>query len=184
MTPFDYGKITSVYMMPYEIEAVVSHIQSMPSDGTMVEWGSGGSTCKWLEILSDTQKLISIESNRYWFDIVTEETSRLFPNKQFEYLLRTDDVPEVGRVDGTLSEEYPFGLSDYINPGESIFDADIFFIDGIARSACAAAVAIKRRKPNSYILWHDYTERLLGYNWISQFFTVEHLCGTLVKVTF
>jgi len=168
-------------MMPEELAAAIQCVQDMPKNGLMVEWGSGGSTCKWLEILKPTQSLISIESNLSWANIVQEAARLDFPDKKFELLYRPELFP-VGRVDGAITEEIPYGADYYVNADQKIFDADLFLIDGIARAACLAAVVIKRKKKDSVILLHDYTYRVGAYNWLTQFFKVEILAETLAKI--
>jgi hypothetical protein len=183
MTPAKYahGIINGIYMMPDELEAACQFVSAVPENGLMVEWGSGGSTCKWLEILKEPQRLISIESNLDWANRVQQAVDLHFGPRSFEMLYRPELFP-VGRVSGEITEEIPYGADHYVNADERIFDADLFLIDGIARAACMAAVAIKRRKKNAVVLWHDYTYRVGGYNWITQFFEVEILAGTLARI--
>jgi hypothetical protein len=185
VTPANYanGLIDSIYMMPYELDAITTIIgEHLPEDGKMVEWGSGGSTCKWLELISDQQKLITIESNHQWYARVDEATKLHFGEKENFQLLYRPERFDTGRVYGEITEEIPYGLDDYVNPSADIWDADIFFIDGLARSACFAATMLNHNKDNAIVLWHDYIGREGGYNWISQFFHVQHITGTLVMI--
>ena len=56
----NYGPMSEIQMQPDEVEEITSRIKEMPDDGLMVEWGSGGSSIKWLETLTGNQKLTSI----------------------------------------------------------------------------------------------------------------------------
>lgn len=184
MTPANYNEIDSIYMMPDELQCVHDVIARMPQDGLFVEWGSGGSTCRWLELLSDKQKLISIEDDLAWFEKVSRVTRAHFgplPLSKFE-LIYAPEKYNINRKKGELSEEMPFGTEHYINPKAEIFDASVYFIDGIARSACMAAILLKHTKKNPTILWHDYTGRSDAYGWIIQFCDVEILSGTLARI--
>jgi hypothetical protein len=156
----------------------------LPPDALLVEWGSGGSTCKWLELLTGNQKLISIEDDLVWYEKVDRATKAHFgplPVEKFE-LFYAPEKYNINRRKGELSEEMPFGTENYINPRFDIFDASMYFIDGIARSACMAAIMINHRKKNPVILWHDYVGRSDAHNWITQFCRVERLCGTLARI--
>lgn len=183
MTPALYGSglITGIYMMPDEIEAVIEQVKALPEEGLMVEWGSGGSTCRWLETLKPTQKLISIESDIQWYNVVKEAANREFDCDNFEFLYRPE-LLSAGRESGQLSEELPYWLDRYINPGDHAYDADLYFVDGIARAACIAGIAIKHKKPDPVILVHDFTGRASAYNWIVQYFRFEILTGTLARI--
>lgn len=188
MTTFiDYNTIQSVQMMPDEIEYMVDVIKKqMPDDGVFVEWGSGGSTCLWLESLKESQSLISIEHNREWFDRVNQAVREPF---KFDLLLRFSYIyePEEAGYNhgyGGIEEENPFGLWRYMLPTEAVLDGDVFFIDGLARGPIVALLLLKRRKPNSFIFVHDYKPRTSAYYWISQLCDVEIVGSTLAKLTF
>jgi hypothetical protein len=45
----NYGNIKEMLMFPEETQCVLDHIKNLKPNGLMVEWGTGGSTCKWLE---------------------------------------------------------------------------------------------------------------------------------------
>ena len=167
----DYGDIIKeIQMVESEVNIVVDHIRNMPKNGLMVEWGSGGSTCKWIDTLSDDQKLISIEHNESWFDRVSRATKKHFPDleKKFKYY----HIPEQYDFQhgyATILEEHPFGLDNYVNPeDDNVWNADIFFIDGIARATCLMNVLLRRTKKDSVIFMHDYVGREEWYNWSVQ----------------
>ena len=171
-----YGNILSeIQMNGDEIEYVVNTIKSMPSDGKMVEWGCGGSTCKWIETLTDSQSLITIEHNESWYDRVTRAIKAEFGDVSDKFTFK-----HVGEMYGfehgyaTPLEEHPLGTDKYINPDiEGFFDADVFFIDGIARAACSLVTLLKHTKKDPVIFIHDYVGREAWYDWATQFFDVE-----------
>lgn len=164
----DFGEIQ---MWPDEVDFVYRLIDKMPDDGVMVEWGGGASTILWLKRLKPTQKLISIEHNINWY------------NKLVDFLNDKDDIntdnfdyvyvaPKYGNYDhgyGTVKEEHPTGLGDYIAAGVG-HDADIYFCDGIARSACALAALAKSGKKKPSFLIHDYDGRENWYDWVIPLF--------------
>ena len=179
----NYGNILKeIQMGQIEIDQIVDTIKSMPDDGKIVEWGCGGSTCKWLETLKPTQKLITVEHNANWHMRVTRAIKNEFketPN--FQFLL----VPEQHGFEhgyATPLEEHPLGTGPYINPDADIWDADIFFIDGIARAACLMTVLLKRTKPNAAIFIHDHNGRETWYDWATQFCHLEPSEATLVRL--
>lgn len=171
----NYGGILSaIQMQPGELQHMVDMIKNMPNDGLMVEWGCGGSTCKWLETLTGDQKLISIEHTETWFNRVSRAISREFGDvsNKFEFLHRPV-LYDVEHKYATPSEEHPLGTDNYLNLPDKVWDADIFFIDGIARATCALMVLFKHRKENPSIYIHDFVGREKWYSWASQFYDLE-----------
>lgn len=184
-TPADYGGvITEIQLGPKDISYMVDLIQKLPDNALMVEWGSGGSTCKWLDTLSDKQKLVSIEHNETWQLRVTRAIKNHFGElgpDRFEYIY----IPEEHGFEhgyGNVIEEHPLGTRQYINPREDIFNADIFFIDGIARAACLMNVLLQRSKKDAAIFIHDYVGREAWYDWAAQFCEVEIVGDTLARL--
>ena len=172
--------LSSIQMMPEEIDHLEKEISNLPGNGVMVEWGSGGSTLHWLSKLSSTQRLISIEHNRDWYRQVKEASS-----SYGNFVYHNADVASEHFVHnyGDASEENPFNTRQYVCPSYEIFDADIFFIDGIARGACLAAVLLNRTNKNSKILMHDYKHRYIAYDWITQFCKVKLIGSTLAEIS-
>lgn len=181
--PVNYGPMTEIQMQLDEVAEVTSRIKEMSPDGLMVEWGSGGSSIKWLETLSDNQRLVSIEHNPDWhMKVSAYANSRSDINKRFNYIFK----PELfGFQHGyaTVNEENPHGLDDYFIPNRSIYDADIFFVDGVARAATALIVKMISTKPDPVIYIHDYYGRENWYSWSTQFFSKKEKVGhTLVRL--
>lgn len=182
--PVEYGNvITEIQMQPDEVEYMVNLIKELPESALMVEWGSGGSTCKWLETLTEKQKLISIEHNDSWHMRVTRAIKNHFGDvsERFEYLhIKEQHGFEHGYAN--IIEEHPFGTKEYLYPRSDIFDADIFFIDGIARATCSLVTLLKHTKPNPAIFIHDYVGREVWYEWATQFYDTEVVGKTLVRL--
>ena len=175
-TPVNYGNIISeIQMNQDEIDYVQNCIKNMPEDGLMVEWGSGGSTCGWLDALSNNQKLISVEQTESWHMRVSRAIAAHFGDvsDKFKFYHISEQFGfEHGY--GNVIEEHPLGTDNYIlPPDERWWDADIFFIDGIARSTCALITLLKHTKKNPVIFIHDYVGREQWYSWASQLFDVE-----------
>lgn len=172
----NYGDVlTEIQMHQCDIDHMCSFIKNMPENGLMVEWGSGGSTCKWLETLTDNQKLITIEHNEKWYNRVNRAINREFGDVSNKFTFH--HIPEMYIEHGYASiiEEHPCGTDNYLiaNNDSRIWDADIYFVDGIARAACALTILYKRKKKSSIVLIHDYVGREPWYSWSSQFFDVK-----------
>lgn len=183
--PVNYGNILSeIQMNEDEVSYMVHLIKKLPANALMVEWGSGGSTCKWLETFNKSQYLITIEHDDIWFFNVLKAIKAHFGNvsKRFTFLHCPDEFGFEHEY-ASINEEHPIGLKHYFNPDVSnFFNADIFFIDGIARASCALIVLLKHTKPNPAIFIHDYCGREQWYEWATQFFKVEKVGTTLVRL--
>ena len=182
--PVNYGPMVEIQMQEDEVAEVTSRIKEMSSDGLMVEWGSGGSSVKWLETLTGDQRLISIEHNPEWHMKVSEYVNSKRPdiNKRFKYIFK----PELyGFQHGyaSVNEENPHGLDDYFVPNSTIMGADIFFVDGVARATTALLVKMLSTKEDPVIYIHDYYGREQWYSWSTQFFSKKEKVGhTLVRL--
>lgn len=186
MQHVNYGNIKEMLMFPEETECILDHIKNINPYGLMVEWGTGGSTFKWLDNLKYNQKLITIEHNPHWFNTVKESINSYFgelPENKFKFILAETEHGFSNNY-GIPQEENPVGLRQYINPNVEIFNGDLFFIDGIARGACAMSVLLNRKKKDSVLFIYDYTPRVSWYSWVSQFCEVEIIGTTLAKLTF
>ena len=178
--------MTEIQMQPDEVEYITGCIKSMPSDGLMIEWGSGGSSVKWLETMTGDQKLASIEHNAKWHMNVGEYlNTRPDLNSRFTYMFK----PELyGYEHGyaTIVEEHPHGLDDYMWPSHpriKLSEADIYLVDGIARGATALLVKMLSSKEDPVIFIHDYYGREKWYTWASKhFFRVEKVGHTLARL--
>lgn len=175
-TPANYGNIISeVQMNQDEIDYVQKCIREMPENGTMVEWGSGGSTCAWIEALSGSQSLISVEHTETWYYRVTRAIKAHFGDVSDRFkFYHIEEQHGFQHGYGNPIEEHPLGTDNYLlPPDERWWNADIFFIDGIARATCALVTLLKHTKKDPVIFIHDYDGRQNWYSWASQFFDVE-----------
>lgn len=172
-------------------------IMATKKDGAkMVEWGSGGSTVMFLPYFT-TGSLISIEHNSEWFDKVNADISGgTFDDSalnNFNYVLRPP-VYNGYYVDlkfhgyGVPHEENPCFVGSYICPDIrdlNIFDADIYFVDGIARGAVLAMIAAKATNKDAMVFVHDYygpERRHDWYRWAENFYSgVEKVGTTLAR---
>lgn len=162
-------------------------------DGTrMVEWGSGGSTLFFLRHFN-TGYFTSIEHNPEWFEKVMKAVQAggfdFEVIKNFTYI---HAEPEYGGKTvpldfygyGVPMEENPCFARRYINPetpDNPIFDADIYFVDGICRGAVLATILAKAQKRDAQIYIHDYygdENREEWYNWASCLFSKTEKVGT------
>lgn len=166
-------------------------------DTKMVEWGSGGSTLMFLPYFEEGS-FVSIEHNEAWFDKVTgalgesgipQEALRNFTycHAPPTWMGRRVDLSFHGY--GVPMEENPCFVSRYINPETEhfeVFDADIYFVDGIARGPILATIKQKARRPNATVFIHDYygrENRIEWYNWASGLYSrVEQVGSTLARL--
>jgi hypothetical protein len=170
----NYGNVlTEIQMVQFDADKICGIIKNMPKDGLMVEWGSGGSTCKWIETLTDDQKLITIEHNENWYNRVTRAVSAEFGDISNKFTFHHIPEKYIEHGYGSLQEEHPCGTADYLNPNANMWNADIFFIDGIARGACLLTTLFMRKKRESIIMVHDFPGREAWYDWATQHCTIE-----------
>lgn len=185
----NYGNILKeIQMVQFDSDKICSIINAMPDDGLMVEWGSGGSTCRWIETLTNKQKLITIEHNENWYNRVTRAIEAEFGDVKDKFTFHHIPEKYIEHGYGHLGEEHPCGTDEYLNPNDVMWDADIYFIDGIARATCLITVLFKRRKRNSVIMIHDYVGREEWYSWSVQHcdvktFTEQDKYSTLAILT-
>jgi hypothetical protein len=185
MIKVNYGPIDSLMMMPEEVDYVVELIEQMPDDGVMVEWGCGGSTCKWLSVKKPTQRLITVEHNKQWYDKVSGAVAEVFGSvENFSLYHVPVGYGYYNHGFGGIEEENPFGVAQYVMPTVDVFDGDVFLIDGITRGAIAACIFLRRTKPEARVLIHDFAPRVPAYEWVSQFCEVKIIGETLAELTY
>ena len=150
-------------------EAEPSYIMGLlPENGTMVEWGCGGSTLYFLDNLKDGQYLISVEHNKQWYDKISDRIKE-HPNIERHIFLY---IPS--EVTNTYyarpEEDMGCGLAEYICPSMDIIKtADVFLVDGIGRGPTAAFLS-KKAKQDAHVIIHDYQGRETWYGWASNCF--------------
>lgn len=193
-----------------EIDYLIDFMGKKPEGSKMVEWGSGGSTAMFVPFFK-TGQLISIEHNHEWFDKVgTELNSGGYDPeclKNFLYAFVPPIVDARFYGYGVPYEENPCFAKDYINPRimdghkpVNVWDADIFFVDGICRGAILATIRVKATKllknyddtagewkPPATIFIHDYYGQEMRepwYNWASSLYgKVERVGNTLARIS-
>lgn len=182
---------------PNEVEYLSQFMANKAPDTKMVEWGSGGSTLMFLPHF-ETGKFISIEHNREWYDKVNDAIELIpFSAKvigNFTYCWRPPSHDNK-HVDlrfygyGVPYEENPCFAANYINPeasGVKVFDADVFFVDGICRGAILATIRAIASNPSATVFIHDYyggEKREDWYNWASGLYKrVEKVGDTLARL--
>lgn len=182
--PVNYGSLSEIQMQKDELLYMENIIKAMPSNGLFVEWGSGGSTVHWLKTMTGDQKLISIEHNKEWYTKVDTNLDEYYSEekKRLTYYYRREMYGfEHGYA--TVIEEHPFGTDQYLYPDAAIQDADVFFIDGIARATVALLVLFLSTKSNPCIFIHDYAGREKWYEWAVQFYPKKEIVGsTLLRL--
>jgi hypothetical protein len=184
-------------MTPDEIDYVVAAIRAAPDDALIVEWGTGGSTCRWYEAMRPGQRLIAVEHCPEWHDKLVLAATTAFSERLqgpespgFELVLAREH-PDVERrpysepyIDAAErrvrdidfhKEEAPCFVPHYIDPRADVWDADVFLVDGICRGAVLATILAKRRRRAPVILLHDYRDREIVYDWAVNLFPHHEL---------
>lgn len=151
-------------------------LDSIPSKGTYLEYGSGGSTLWFIEEIvkrDDGTKIISVEHDGAWY----KKINSVIPNgyrKNFTYIHRpvkynltlTDNENNKVTLNpyATPFEENPAGLHEYIHP-ETVFlsKIDTILIDGIARGPILAYI-VNQVPRNCNVFLHDIENRD-WYDW-------------------
>lgn len=154
---------TTLLMEPAEPGYIYS---LLPEEGTLVEWGCGGSTVFFLDNLKEGQYLVSIEHNDKWFEDMSEKIKD-HPNIDRHVFLYIPPEGINNPYYARPEEEMPCGLGDYMSFDlDTIKSADVFLIDGIARSPTAAFLATQV-KETAHVLIHDAVGREDWYHWAS-----------------
>ena len=185
-------------MDPVEVEYFEQLMKNKRPDTKMVEWGSGGSTTMFLPYFT-SGTFISVEHNGEWFDKVSKDIGESnYPQAALDNFLYCLIPPsfEGQPIDlrfygyGVPFEENGCFASRYINPetgGTRIWDADIYFIDGICRGPILATLFAKAEKRDADVYIHDFygpERRESWYVWASSLFSkVEQIGTTLARLT-
>lgn len=177
---------------PDEMDCIQDYLKENKTDTTkMVEWGSGGSTLMLIPYF-ESGTFISIEHNDEWFDKVSKELGQGdFSDEALENFTYCHLPPNRFGKNVDLDfyryanpfEENPCFARSYINPETDqfkVFDADIFFVDGICRGAILATIFAKARNRNAAVFIHDYygpEGRTDWYNWASSLYARTERVG-------
>jgi len=156
-----------IYMLDGECNEVYQTLNSFNGNTKIVEWGSGGSTVSWLFNLTSNQTFISIEHDPEWFKKVTkildEQTDlKDIVDNNFKYYLFPKEGPlgnHVGQFDfDEFAKDYLEGPKDI-----DIWDANVYFVDGINRLQCALNVFEKAQNRDAIVYLHDYGSNKHAY---------------------
>lgn len=155
-----------------KIDISIDHLQlildSCEENGTILEFGSGGSTRWFSENMQEGQNLVSIEHDKDWWNLVIAEVGT---KKNTFVVLFERDEPFIHRSYGTPIRENPCFLQKYIASDlivNTLRKASVVFVDGVARSACLAMSAWYC-KPGTHVFIHDTPPRN-WYDWPLRFF--------------
>lgn len=176
-----------VTMNADEIDYFKQFLSDMKPGTKFIEWGSGGSTTLFIDYFAD-KKLISIEHNEAWYDKVNEALNDEPNRENFHYLFIPPKQPLDFYGYGIPKEENPTFNDEYINPETafedvSIWDADVYLVDGISRGACLATVFAKAKNRNATVFIHDHAGREDWYRWaVNLYPKVEQVGSTLLML--
>ena len=184
-----------------ELAHMEEAVAALADNAKIIEWGSGGSSTMFLENLKPNQRLVSIEHNPMWYDRVNDAVANHPKRTQFEYILmrmelnitKNEVTKTIDQVEywgyGDPPEENPCFLEHYIDPyiersDKKTFDADLYFVDGIARGAILAKIFINATNREAPVYIHDYKGREAWYEWIINQYSKKEIIGeTLCKLT-
>ncbi len=169
MVPVDYGLIKNMLVMPEEFQFLTDLIKNQNENCKLTEWGSGASTFHWI-CNNPTVKVTSIEHNLDWYNQVTQNISYMDTDRITLYYKSVTGI-DYDHGYGHPNEENPIGLNDYFYPDDSIWDSDIYFVDGISRGVCSLVVRHMNRNPSARVFFHDYRNRVNYYCWVNQFYS-------------
>jgi hypothetical protein len=159
-------------MAKNQVEDIIS---ALPDSGTLLEWGSGGTTLEFLRRMTSGQRLVSIEHNTaYWTNVKREaEAERDESWPEWLYLMpeiRPEVVKHHCQANAKIGEESPAGLEHYMRPpefGQLEGAVDVILVDGIARGCCISVA--RNLFPTARIFLHDSTR--YWYDWALVGFT-------------
>jgi hypothetical protein len=169
VVPVDYGLIKNMLVMPEEFQFLTDLIKNQNENCKLTEWGSGASTFHWI-CNNPTVKVTSIEHNLDWYNQVTQNISYMDTDRITLYYKSVTGI-DYDHGYGHPNEENPIGLNDYFYPDDSIWDSDIYFVDGISRGVCSLVVRHMNRNPSARVFFHDYRNRVNYYCWVNQFYS-------------
>ena len=176
-------------MMHADEEAAMREIVgTLPDETTIVEWGAGGSTIMFADLLGPKQHLITIEHKHEWFQNVRAELAE-HPNRNRVTVLMIPlsfpiEVWQFARPE----EETGAGASKYICGPEFLWkdhpqwsSVGLVLVDGIARGPCLASLRTKVL-PQTRIFLHDYTGREVWYDWAANLYERVGLTNMLLEL--
>lgn len=177
-----------------ELVYLESMMSSLSDGSKITEWGSGGSTTMFAELLKPEQRLVSIEHNPIWFKRVWDSLSGHRNKDRIQYFLVQLNIncKKMGmtqRLDytmwdyGELAEENPVFMFQYIDPnigveGLDVYDSDVYFVDGVVRAATLATIFVRAKNRSAQVYIHDYVGREDWYDWATRLYSKKEIVGT------
>lgn len=127
-------------------------VDSVPEGGTLLEWGSGGTSILLIQALKKKgARLISIEHDGRWYQNLKRRVVDLEAAENWTGI----HVPVTySGENATESEESPAGAADYIAEGFK-HAPDVVLVDGIARGAILARYHADWKEKGTVVWAHD-----------------------------
>jgi hypothetical protein len=193
------SKASVVGMTEKEVSKIEKYIKS---EDTVLEWGSGGSTLYFPNMV---KKYVSIEHDINWYDKIKPDTSwnvdfyhvpipkdnsklkldaLLDEHSHFAHLMAGDTQVIDGITYWPTRERYDWHCGiDYIKKPLSLSDDkyDIVIVDGRCRAMCAY-LATHILKDDGYLLFHDFVPRKY-YHGILKYYEVIDKVDTLAVLS-
>lgn len=160
----------SVMMHEEELQAILTAVKALPTNSTILEYGSGGSTSVFANYLGDTHKLCSVEHDKTWYKTVGERLEGHPNGDRVTRILAPLDFHQGLWRFAHPYEEMAAGTAHYIwapehNPeGWDWTTVGLVLVDGIARGPCLAYLRNKLN-PGTPVFLHDYKGRENWYDW-------------------
>ena len=152
-----------VWMHPIEFSQIEAVLQTL-APVRMVEWGSGGSSRAWLDMLPSLELLWSVEHNVEWAEKVRNdiEDPRFhlvheapIGTEEPEFIPRNSESGHIHREWCLLLEQDASIMARYIeSPTNANVTFDVALVDGRARIHCLRK-AFELVRPGGMVILHD-----------------------------
>ncbi len=159
-------------------EFVTGHYAAIgASVGTILEYGSGGSTVLAAKVGA---RVVSVESDKDWAERLAVHLAGISATAVV-HPVDIGETKEWGRpVNRQGAERYHrYALSVWDRPDLGV--PDLVLIDGRFRCACVAAVMLRATRPTT-VLFDDYVPRDY-YHGIEKLIRIEETIGRMVRFT-
>jgi hypothetical protein len=145
--------------------------------GTILEYGSGGST---VLAAKAGARVTSVESDKAWAERLTEHLAGLSTTAVVHHV-DIGATKEWGRPSGFdgAARYHRYALSVWDRPDLGV--PDLVLIDGRFRAACLAAVMLRATRPTT-VLFDDYTPRP-SYHRVEKLARIEEIVGRMARFT-
>lgn len=148
----------TIYMDPIEVSQLRAVIETLQPKNVL-EWGCGGSTKTILESFPFIEKMVSVEHNKEWFQLVKNSIQ----DKRLTMFLDPPAIPEPDMQNdeetywawADLCEEDDTILTNYIQrPAQNGLKFDFILVDGRSRAHCIKQ-GWKILNPGGILMVHD-----------------------------